>query len=134
MKTRTGGCLCGDVRYELSEDPQVVGICHCKNCQRQAGSAFSIIAGYARDHLRLTGVKPATYEDKADSGSKVLRKFCARCGSPIISVLESQPDTIFVKAGTLDDTSDLVPQFHLWCDSAQSWYDIPDGIPAMEKQ
>ncbi|MEC8526956.1 MAG: aldehyde-activating protein, partial [Pseudomonadota bacterium] len=38
---KTGGCLCGQVRYETKADPLMTGVCHCKNCQKQAGSAFS---------------------------------------------------------------------------------------------
>lgn len=131
---RSGRCLCGAITYEVAGDPQMVGICHCRNCQRQAGSSFSLIAGYPSEALFLSGDELTVFQDQGDSGNKVLRKFCNKCGSPILSEIEGQPGTVFVKAGTLDDTSDLVPQFHLWCDSAQVWYQIPEGVPAMPKQ
>ena len=44
----TGRCLCGSVQYEIDSEPTMPGICHCKNCQRQAGSAFSTLAGVPR--------------------------------------------------------------------------------------
>jgi hypothetical protein len=112
----------------------MVGVCHCKNCQRQAGSAFSIFAGVPRAAFDITGDALKTYEDTADSGNKIKRLFCGECGSPIYSDLSPESETVYLKVGTLDDTSELKPQFHVWCDSAQDWVEIPEGIPVMPKQ
>ena len=38
-----GGCLCGKVRYSADVDPTFVAVCHCKNCQKSTGSAFSVV-------------------------------------------------------------------------------------------
>jgi hypothetical protein len=35
----TGGCLCGGVRYEVSEPLVVAGYCHCARCRRRTGAA-----------------------------------------------------------------------------------------------
>jgi hypothetical protein len=130
----TGQCLCGEITYELAAAPVMTGICHCKNCQRQAGSAFSTLAGVAKDAFSISGT-PKLYQDKeTDSGNAVERYFCGTCGSPIYSALPGQPDMLYLKSGTLDDTSDFTPQFHAWCDSKQQWVDIPDSVPSMGKQ
>jgi hypothetical protein len=39
-----------------------------------------------------------------------------------------------VRPGTLDDTSWLRPQAHLWTRSAQPWVAIPEGVPRYETQ
>lgn len=133
--TITGRCLCGQIQYELSEAPAVTGVCHCKNCQRQAGSAFSTLAGAARDSFKLTRGEPKLYRDAdTDSGNAVERYFCGNCGSPIYSALPGQPDMIYLKTGTLDDTSEFRPMFHVWCDSKQDWVTLDEGVPAMAKQ
>ena len=36
----TGGCLCGQVRYECSADPFFMGNCHCRDCQKSSGGAY----------------------------------------------------------------------------------------------
>jgi hypothetical protein len=36
--TKTGGCLCGAVRYELRSPLRPVVACHCKMCRRASGS------------------------------------------------------------------------------------------------
>ena len=37
----SGGCLCGGVRFELSEPATDAGYCHCTRCQRRTGGASS---------------------------------------------------------------------------------------------
>lgn len=128
---KTGQCLCGAVKYEITADPLMTAVCHCKNCQRQAGSVLSVIVGLPRDGIEIEG-ETTTYEDSGESGQKVLRKFCPTCGSPMFTDAESAPNLWFVKAGTLDDTSWLEPQIQFWAKSKQDWYDLGDKIPAVE--
>lgn len=123
----SGGCLCGRIRYHSDAAPAIVAICHCRNCQRQAGSAFSVLAGVPKGSLTITGEGLKTYEDRGDdSGLPVLRKFCGNCGSPVVSDVASFPDMHFIKAGTLDDPSTLEPQMQLWCDSAWPSLHLPE--------
>ncbi|MEZ5559908.1 MAG: GFA family protein [Pseudomonadales bacterium] len=131
----TGQCLCGAVKYEFDNPPAMTGVCHCKNCQRQAGSAFSTLAGVPKAEFRFTAGQPKLYRDAdTDSGNTVERYFCGNCGSPIYSAIPSQPDTLFLKTGTLDDTSSFKPMFNVWCDSKQSWVKLDDGVPAIARQ
>ena len=131
----SGQCLCGQVKYEIENAPAVAGVCHCKNCQRQAGSAFSTIAGVAKSEFKFTEGEPKLYQDgDTKSGNTVKRFFCGNCGSPIYSVVPSSPDTYYLKTGTLDDTSDFKPQFHVWCDTKQNWVVLAEGVPQMATQ
>ncbi|MEM7569127.1 MAG: GFA family protein [Pseudomonadota bacterium] len=128
----TGGCLCGQARYTVEAEPLMCGICHCKNCQRQAGSAFSILIGVPKAAVVLEGTLK-TYVDTADSGKPVYRQFCPDCGSPLFSDVPDAPEMRFIKAGTLDDVSNLEPQVHFWCDSAQPWVQIDPNLPQTPK-
>lgn len=131
----TGQCLCGDIKYEIENAPAMTGVCHCKNCQRQAGSAFSTLAGVAKDDFSFTSGEPKLYADSdTSSGNTVQRFFCGNCGSPIYSAIPGQPDTLYLKTGTLDDTSDFVPQFHVWCDTKQNWVKLEEGVPQVGTQ
>ncbi len=121
--TRTGGCLCGKIRYTLNAEPLLCVTCHCKNCQRQAGSALSIIIGVPEAAVAVEG-ELTTYNDTGDSGATVRRQFCNTCGSPVFSRVASPPGMMFIKAGTLDDTSDLNPAFHCYTKSKQNWVDL----------
>ncbi len=130
---QTGKCLCGAVSYEITAEPVMTAICHCKNCQRQAGSVLSVIVGLPRDGIEISGTTK-TYDDTADTGQSVKRIFCPECGSPLFTDAENAPELWFVKAGTLDDTSWLEPQVQFWKDSKQDWYELGDTIPALAGQ
>jgi hypothetical protein len=134
-EARTGGCLCGAVRYTASGTPAMVLACHCKNCQRQSGSALSIIAAYPRDAVSISGTLTA-YHDTGETGGDVIRKFCGKCGSPVLSDIPQAhfAEMVFIKTGTMDDTSGITPVTHLWTASAQDWFVYPDGVPKVEKQ
>lgn len=127
-----GGCLCGRVRYSSEAPAVMTAVCHCRHCQRQSGSAFSIIIGLPKGALQVQGAL-ASYEDVGESGMPVLRRFCSHCGSPILSEVASSPQLDFVKAGTLDDTSWLAPQVHIWCEHRQPWVSVPDGVPQVPR-
>lgn len=131
--TKSGGCLCGKVRYSIDWPPTATMSCHCKNCQKQSGSALSTIAMLPREAVRIKGTLK-TYLDHGDSGAPVLRKFCDSCGSPVITDVPAMPAMLFIKTGTLDDTSGAAPATHMWTCSAQDWFVFPEGVPTMDRQ
>jgi hypothetical protein len=132
---RTGGCLCGAVRYTVSCEPLWVAVCHCRNCQKQAGSALSVVAGFPRSALAIEG-ELTTFEDRGTSGQTVYRRFCGRCGSPVVTDTPraEAADLIFIKAGTLDDVSQLKPTTHYWTKRAQPWLALPDDATLLEQE
>ncbi len=130
----TGRCLCGEIQYAINGAPTMTGICHCLNCQRQGGSAFSTLAGVAKTDFKFTHGTPKLYSDSdTDSGNTVERYFCGNCGSPIYSAIPSQPDTLFLKTGTMDNTAEFKPMFHAWCDTKQDWVELAEGVPTLAK-
>lgn len=134
-ETRSGGCLCGAVRYEVAWPPLGVTACHCTHCQKQSGSALSIIARVPRGAVKMTGVL-TDFHDTAESGGAVIRRFCGKCGSPVLSEIPQEPWNafLFIKTGTRDDTSGLSPASHWWTSSAQDWFIFPDDAVMMERQ
>ena len=132
MAEITGGCLCGSVRYSTSAAPMFQGVCHCTDCQKQGGTAFSVVLAFSEPDLKITG-DMKTFTSVSDSGKDVYRLFCPNCGSPIYSKPANSPGMAFLKAGTLDDTSILDPKVHVFCDSRQKWVTIPDGTMTFPK-
>ena len=127
MAKVSGSCLCGAIKYTSTAEPVMAAVCHCTHCQKQAGSAFSVVIGVPKGSLKITSGKTTVYSDKGDSGKAVNRHFCATCGSPIYSDVESSPQLDWIKAGTLDDTSWVKPTVNIWCQSAQNWIAYPEG-------
>jgi hypothetical protein len=120
MSKLQGGCACGDIRFDCADEPNVTAVCHCPDCQKLCGTAFSIVVGINSDSLVVEG-EPNVFETIGQSGQAVERNFCGKCGSPLYSVVHSMPGTTFLKAGTLDDTSWLDPTIEFFCETAQPW-------------
>ena len=118
----TGHCLCGSIKYRLEAEPTVQALCFCSDCQRQTGTAFSIVIGIPRDAFVVEGDTLSSIETRGElHGTPTRRHFCSACGSPIFSMVDAQPDVAWVKAGTLDDASWLEPNAEVFTRSAQPW-------------
>ena len=129
----TGGCQCGGIRYEVTGAPQQLVVCHCTDCQRQSGSAFGMTLLVKEEDFRLTHGELKTYQSKSDAGRAKLGAFCPGCGTRIYHKPEWRKGTVSVKPGTLDDTSKLKPDIHIWTGSKQPWITIPEDVEVHEK-
>ena len=76
--TPDGGCLCGGIRYEITQAPITVYTCHCTDCQHITGSAFAIGVMVLDEALRLSGKVPRIIESIADCGRVKGRCVCPR--------------------------------------------------------
>jgi len=112
----SGGCLCGKIRITANTEPAFVGVCHCRSCQRNSGSAFAVVLGFPAAAVSMQGELKT---DTGDSGKSLYRRFCPECGSSISSEVEMMPGMILLKAGALDDPSAVKPGVQIYCDSAQ---------------
>ncbi len=128
-----GGCQCGAVRYELTEEPLGLIACHCHECQCQSGSAFGMSMHIRLSALKLTG-PTRTFTRKADNGCDNTGTFCPDCGNRLFNATSRTPGIVSLKPGTLDDTSGLKPTAYIWLESAQGWVPRPEGIAAHEGQ
>lgn len=116
----TGGCMCGAVRYEISERPLFGGLCHCDRCRPQSGSAFSTVIFIKRSSFVIDG-ETHVFDDVGSSGQHVGRRSCARCGSPLTTEPDSVPDLMMVKAGTIDDNEWFQPIMELFVTRRRPW-------------
>lgn len=134
--TRTGRCLCGAVSFELTGDLIATAVCHCDHCQRQSGGAFSVNLVAHESQLTLSG-ELTTYGDTGDDGGDtvyVRRRFCGRCGSPIVSELALSEGIVAVKAGALDDRSDVRPMAEVWCVDRQPWVELTGMAVSLDRE
>jgi hypothetical protein len=78
--------------------------------------------------VRMTGPL-RDYSSMADSGNRMHRQFCERCGTPVTSASEARPHLTILRAGTLDDPELATPSLTIWTDSAPSWACINEELP-----
>lgn len=128
-----GGCACGAVRYELTAPPIAVYACHCSDCQKITGSAFSMAMPVFRKHLRILRGNPRLWIRTAQSKRRIPQRFCADCGTRLFTEPDGQPPTYTLRPGTLDDTSWLKPVAVFWRRSAQPWIQF-DNILVYDTQ
>jgi len=129
----SGGCACGAVRYECGAEPLFSVNCHCRDCQRETGSAFAPILAVLKSAFTLTRGKPTVFELTADSGQKTRRFFCAECGSPLFGEPGSRPDIVTIRVGSLDDPSGFQPSQDIYTASAQPWDYMNPTLPKVPK-
>ena len=131
-RVRSGGCLCGAVRYESLGDPQFSLQCHCRACQRQSGAPHVAAVRMAASGFRITNGTPKKYVVKADSGNDVTRAFCADCGTPLYVQVSTRPDVDGVRVCTFDDASWFKPEANIFIGSAQPWDFHDPNVPSFE--
>jgi hypothetical protein len=124
-----GGCACGDIRYRLTAAPMIVHACHCRDCQRLTGSAFVLNMWIERKFVEASGPEPVAFaQPPGPSGGAHDVFACAKCGTDLWSKYHSVPgDTLFVRAGTLDDASQITPDVHIFTRSKLPWLELPPG-------
>jgi hypothetical protein len=127
-----GGCACGAVRYRLEVAPMFVHCCHCRDCQRQTGSAFALNAIIETNRLTLLSGETHPSAMPTDSGQPHSIYRCQACGTALWSNYGSRNTLRFVRVGTLDDPAALQPDVHIYTRSKQPWIVLPDGVPAFE--
>jgi hypothetical protein len=127
----TGGCMCGAVRYRISEKPVASGLCHCNRCRPQSGSAFSTVIIIKRSTFQIEG-ETTVFEDVGASGLRVGRRGCARCGSPLTTEPDVAPDIMFVKAGGIDNNEWFQPAMELFVTRRRPWVTPVPGIPQFD--
>jgi hypothetical protein len=122
-----GGCLCGEVRFEITGPLTGASHCHCSMCRKAHGAAFGTYAAVkAGDFHVVSGDDRIT---RYRSSPDVLRTFCSRCGSTLQWLRDSKPDIVDIALGVIDGEPGVRPASHIFVASKAPWYDITDDLP-----
>ena len=130
-----GSCLCGGVRFQVSEIPGPFEFCHCSRCRKTSGSAFAAGIYVAREAFALVdGIDLIqVYEAPVQASPPGYRScFCCRCGSRVPDVTSESP-MIELPAGSLDDDPGIRPDKHIYVDAKAPWFSISDALPQLDK-
>jgi class 3 adenylate cyclase len=125
----TGGCMCGEIRYRITEPPIDTCFCHCRMCQKFTGAPVSTGSTYPASAVQFTKGQPKYFR----SSPFAERGFCANCGSSLTyrpaepAVSKAWAGWILIYTGTLDNPAPNVPTWHLGVESQMPWLDIQQG-------
>jgi hypothetical protein len=129
-QTTTGGCGCGDIRFEIAGAPVFQNHCQCLDCQKRSGTGHSSYLSFrGKASLQVTGT-PSLWPVTADSGHVKTHAFCPRCGTPLYLTFASMPDLVAVHAAALDAPSVFAPQVLTYSRSGLAWDSIDPGLKA----
>ncbi|MEM8690297.1 MAG: GFA family protein [Pseudomonadota bacterium] len=130
--TLTGGCYCGDLRYETTGPAKAKAQCHCRECQYASGGGPNYFMVMPGDGFRYTQGSPATFT-RDDLDEPVTREFCVRCGTHILTRRLDMADVV-LKIGTLDDPAGgyKAPLAAIFTVDLQPYHMIPEGLPQFE--
>ena len=128
----TGGCLCGQTRYQANGPVLFSLLCYCVDCQKASGTGHVPIMGVARSGFTVNGPAVAS-KNIGGSGRMAVRNFCARCHSLLFGTPEAAPDLVTIYAGSLDDSHLFTPQKAQFTRTRQAWDSVPAGVPAYEE-
>jgi len=128
-----GGCLCGGVRYEVTEPFVSAGYCHCMRCQRRSGTAASVSASVVPGSLRIVaGAELVECWTPPDGYRKC---FCSRCGGALWSSHPAEEGRLSVRLGTVDGDPGIRPGYRQYVAYAAPWEPIPDdGLPRYDER
>ena len=104
MTTRRAQCSCGQLAAICEGEPVRVSVCHCLDCKRRTGSAFSNNARFAEAKVSFEG-RAKEYVRISDAGSRVTYFFCPECGTTVHYKIDAQPGLIAIPVGAFADLS-----------------------------
>ena len=122
----TGGCLCGEIRYRVTEPALDTNFCHCRMCQKFSGAPVTVGSTYPAGAVQFTKGEPKYFK----SSPFAERGFCADCGSSLTYRPVAPPVTpawanwILIYTGSLDNPAPNAPTWHLGVESQMPWLDI----------
>ena len=124
MTSRTASCRCGQLRATATGEPVRVSVCHCLDCQKRTGSAFSAQARWPADQLTIEG-QSKIWTHLADSGNRITHHFCADCGSTVHYSIDGKFDgLVAIPLGSFDNPYSLKPRFSVWEKRKHDWIAI----------
>ena len=124
---RTARCACGQLTATCVGEPVRVSVCHCRECQRRTGGAFSAQARFPAAAVTLAGTT-RTWEKVADSGRRAWFRWCPDCGGTVAFANEGRTD-IAIPLGAFDGGDGPVPRLSIYEEARRPWVAIVgDGI------
>lgn len=120
-----GGCLCGDIRYNVNGTIIDAGYCHCRLCQRASGAPVVAWFTIPVDSFTYVQGTPSIFH----SSSHNQREFCGACGTQLLFRKSEGPVTVDITIASLDDPSLTQPEYHIWRESRIPWFETGDSLP-----
>jgi len=119
-----GSCLCGAVRFEVTEPFVSVSACHCTSCKKISGGTGTVSGRARTETIRiLSGEEVLRTYQPAEGMAKT---FCSSCGSNLFGGGWPESEHASVRLSAIDSPFDTKPQAHIYVRSVAPWETLPD--------
>ena len=128
-----GKCLCGEVKYKITDKPLFTQACHCKDCKILTGSSYIVNTSVLENTLLIEGEVSSSIKMKAGSGAFYRTYFCAKCGTYVYADYDSAVGRLTVRTKTLDNSENFPPQAHIFIKDRDPWLNLTDDVNCFEE-
>ena len=133
MARLEGSCLCGGVRFEVSEPFLTVSQCHCASCKKISGGTGTVSGRARAEAIRVLEGKELLRSFQPAEGSA--KTFCRECGSNLFGGGWPASEQASVRLSAIDTFFDRKPGAHIFVRSVAPWEVLPeDGMPRHEER
>jgi hypothetical protein len=130
--SKQGSCLCGKVRYQVTDISPRMGHCHCKMCRKFHGAAFSTFGEVSAANFEWLDGESLIKSYQGENGT--IRKFCGECGSSLIFLpSKDSGEVVEFSLGTLDSNIEQTPDAHIFIANKANWFKPSDDLPQYEQ-
>jgi len=126
-----GSCHCGSIQFEIKEHPRLTVNCHCDECKRRNGGAFSTYMAVPKGSLIFTGGEKYLKQYKVEAEGE--KYFCSECGSPIYNDNYRIPGMYMMFYGAFSNPIDFPPSINVFCSSKHDWVDNITNIKSFQE-
>ena len=125
-------CICGQVKYKLTEKPLFTQACHCKDCKILTGSSYVVNSSILENTLIIEGEIFSSVELKGGSGAPCKVYYCGKCGTYIYTDYSSAVGRLNVRTKTLDNAHEFPPQAHIFTKDKDPWLNLSENQNCFE--
>lgn len=124
-----GSCCCGSVRFELTTEPCMMGMCHCSRCRKVGASALAFVKA---EQFKITAGRDKIATYKPEASYKYNRCFCSVCGTALGELL-SELDSFPINANCIDTKIEMKNKFHEFVSEKPNWFKIGDSAKQFDQ-
>ena len=124
MDNLQGVCLCGGVRFEVTEPFERIAACHCESCKKLSGGGGTVSGRVRTDAIRVLEGRDLVRSFQPDEGSA--KTFCSVCGSNLFGAGWPESEFTSVRLSALEEPYDGRIGSHIFTRSLAPWETLPD--------
>lgn len=125
-----GSCYCGNIQFKLNNKPKLIVNCHCDDCKKRNGSAFSTYIAVSEKEFQI--IKGENTLKQYEAKNIGIKYFCSECGSPVYNKNFRFPELSLIFYGALAKPAGFEPNVNIYCSTKHTWVDDISNIQSFQ--